>query len=120
MAKKSAALPKDSPNRRSSRMGPVKSKVNKTSRSDGKIDIAGPLAPQGNKRTGKDFGPSTPPAKGRRPDGLGDEDSTRTGTGYVGARAHVHRTPGVEAQRMPKDLIETTQDADAPDVLNIP
>jgi hypothetical protein len=117
---KKTALPKDAPNRRTSRVGSVKSRNNKTSRNDGSVDLVGSLAPNQGKRTGKDFADSPPATKGKRVDGLGDEDSTRKGDGYTGARAHVHRTPGIEATRMPKNLIETTQDTDAPDVLDIP
>jgi hypothetical protein len=116
---KTAGLPKDAPNRRTSHVGSVKSRVNKTSRNDGSIDVFGSLAPNQGKRVGKDFGPSTPPAKGKRVDGLGDEDSTRKGDGYTGARAHVHSHPGVEATRI-KDLIETMQASDAPSDLDIP
>jgi hypothetical protein len=117
--KKKAALPSDAPNRRTSHVGSVKSRPDKRSKNDGSVDLVGSLAPNQGKRTGKDFAESPAPAKGKRPDGLGDEDSTRIGTGYVGARAHVHRTPGIEAVRT-KDLIEQIAQGEPPSDLDIP
>ena len=118
MAKRTA-LPEERPNRKTSHVGPVPSRVDKRSKNDGSIDVFGSLAPNQGKRVGEDFADSVPPPKGKRVDGLGDEDSTRTGTGYVGARAHVHATPGVEATRT-KDNIETFAQGDIPDDIDIP
>jgi hypothetical protein len=120
MAKKNAALPKDAPNRRTSHVGSVKSRVNKSSRTNGTLDIAGPLAPQGNKRVSKDFSESPPPPKGVRPDGLDDDLLNRKGDGYTGPRARVHRTPGIEAVPMDNTSVEQVAQRDVPGDLDIP
>jgi hypothetical protein len=112
--------PKDSPNRRTSSTGPVKSKVNKVSRNDGSVDLVGSLAPNQGKRTGKDFSESPPPPKGKRDDSfLGRFDSTRK-TDAAGPRNWVRSGDGVDQVERIGDLVETFDQTDAPDELNIP
>jgi hypothetical protein len=118
MAKKTAGLPAEEPNRKSKtdRVGGVPSRNVKTSKVDGTVDVFGPLAPQGNKRTSKDVSVSAPPAKGSRPDALGYEDSTRTNAPDPQSRAFVKHVPGVDAVRT-GDNIDQLAQGDVPDDL---
>jgi hypothetical protein len=121
MAKKTAGLEAEQPNRKtkSDRVGGVPSRNNKASKDGG--DVYGPLDPTGlgNKRTGRDFSDSSPAAKGKRPDALGFEDSTRKDAADPTSRAVVKRIPGIDAVRI-NDRTEQVAQGNVPNDLDIP
>jgi hypothetical protein len=115
---KEAGLPADEPNRKTKADLLHASRVNKTSKNDGSIDVFGPLDPTGlgNKRASKGFAGSTPPAKGKRDDSfLGRFDSTRKAD--LGPRNWVRRDEGQDQVERIGDNFETFAQTDVPDEL---